>query len=301
MLLAPVVVAALELASCSKASPTNPSVPASIPQPSGAVDGRIVFTSTRDGSWGVYVAEGEQVRRVAEGRHPKWSPDGRQLAFDRLMGGVYGIYVINNDGSGERYLGPGGGPDWSPDGRQIVFSRTEALSEGGSLFVMNAEGTAVTKLVDSAFVQAGDALHMTAWSPDGRTIAFIRSNYYDAWDLHLVNSDGTNPRPLRGPQCATNPSWSPDSSLISCANRGGVFNIDANGAGSRMVVVGQRFDPAWTSDGRLSYSKETGQGPTAFGGLELRIFVNEGGVERRLVPEVVTSQKYSDHDVDWAP
>ena len=32
------------------------------------------------------------------------------------------IFIINADGSGERWLGPGRAPDWSPDGARIVFA-----------------------------------------------------------------------------------------------------------------------------------------------------------------------------------
>ncbi len=35
---------------------------------------------------------------------PMWSPDGRRIAFVSNRDGVYGIYVMNADGSGQRRL-----------------------------------------------------------------------------------------------------------------------------------------------------------------------------------------------------
>ena len=98
-------------------------------------------SSSRDGSDSIYVAEGSQVHRLTPGMQPSWSPDGR-IAFHRPGAG---IYVINADGSGERFLGWGFSPDWSPDGRKIVF--TGGGFPDGGIFVMDADGSGATKLL----------------------------------------------------------------------------------------------------------------------------------------------------------
>ena len=69
------------------------------------------------------------MRRLTHGgidSAPVWSPDGRQIAFQRAhRGGSASLYVANADGSGERLLpdGVSGTVDWSPDGRQLLFVR----------------------------------------------------------------------------------------------------------------------------------------------------------------------------------
>ena len=64
---------------------------------------------------------------------PTWSPDGRQIAFDRsydatLRLTIDRILVMNRDGSGKHFVTPlamsASDPAWSPDGGQIAFSRT---------------------------------------------------------------------------------------------------------------------------------------------------------------------------------
>lgn len=74
----------------------------------------------------------------------------------------------------------GGWGTWSPDGRQLLFSK------GAALFVGNADGTDVRKLVDLP----GLAFYVR-FSPDGRRIRFtlVRDNAVSIWE---VRSDGTN-------------------------------------------------------------------------------------------------------------
>jgi Tol biopolymer transport system component len=71
------------------------------------------------------------------GAAPRWSPTGRQLAFQS----VSGIWVINADGTGRRQLTFGGrDPIWSPDGSRIAY-----LDED-SLHVADLDGTHVRTL-----------------------------------------------------------------------------------------------------------------------------------------------------------
>jgi Tol biopolymer transport system component len=63
-----------------------------------------------------------EARRVGnmEGAMPRWSPDGKWIAFspDRGYGG--GVFVVKPDGSGlKRVAERGGWPVWWPDGEKI--------------------------------------------------------------------------------------------------------------------------------------------------------------------------------------
>lgn len=100
--------------------------------PAYSPDGlRIAFSSSRDGSFDLYVmaADGTGVRRVVrlEGMQarPAWSPDGRRLAFTWNRDGVYEIHAVNADGTGLVKLAGAAErsdyPTWAPDGRAVVF------------------------------------------------------------------------------------------------------------------------------------------------------------------------------------
>ena len=104
-------------------------------------DGRQIVVAYPDG---LYVGSltGTSLQRIAvSGPNerfdaPKWSPDGRRVAFVSIG---RGIFLINADGSGLVPLptpGRGSGTDrqpiWSPDGTRIAFVGPEGLYVGGT-------------------------------------------------------------------------------------------------------------------------------------------------------------------------
>ena len=63
---------------------------------------------------------------------PRWSPDGRWLAFETedVDPAARGMWVVAADGSSGHYLGPGMRPFWSPDGHWLTYSGFEATGGG---------------------------------------------------------------------------------------------------------------------------------------------------------------------------
>jgi len=57
--------------------------------------------------------------------HPRWSPDGKRIAFESNRSGDGQLWVIDLDGGEARQLTTlstgAGNPVWSPDGKQIAF------------------------------------------------------------------------------------------------------------------------------------------------------------------------------------
>jgi dipeptidyl aminopeptidase/acylaminoacyl peptidase len=75
--------------------------------------------------------DGGQARQLTSGKTsdstPRWSPDGKQIAFMSARGEKPQLYLIPVDGGEARPLtklkqGVGGGPEWSPDGKHIAFT-----------------------------------------------------------------------------------------------------------------------------------------------------------------------------------
>jgi len=74
-------------------------------------------------------SSGGEMRRLTNGakhdRHPRWSPDGKQIAFESNRGTGFQIYVINVFGGEARQLTristEATQPMWSPDGKYIAF------------------------------------------------------------------------------------------------------------------------------------------------------------------------------------
>ncbi len=111
--------------------------PADDYDPDLSPDGKwVVFRSMRDGG-GVYLvsASGGEARRLNSGFNPRFSPDGRRIAYSQIEhSGNAGVYVAPFEG-GEpaKVSGPlldASGPVWSPDGRRLLV-RGLANSNGG--------------------------------------------------------------------------------------------------------------------------------------------------------------------------
>ena len=102
---------------------------------------------------------------------------------------------MNADGSGVRLLGKGGAPTWSPDGTRLAF---QVPGSGGSIYVMNADGSGRTLLVAPGFRSPDDALRTPVWSPDGQSVAFVAVNWNEPTQIFLATLDGAAPRVLVG-------------------------------------------------------------------------------------------------------
>ncbi|MCA1561063.1 MAG: protein kinase [Acidobacteria bacterium] len=105
----------------------------------------------------------------SSGTVPRWSPDGRWIAFAADRGYAGGIHVVGRDGKGERRLTRDGGwPVWFPDGRRIGYL---AIGPRGDqeYRITDVDGSAPRAIPDLPL--RGTNLPFTP-SRDGRFIVF---------------------------------------------------------------------------------------------------------------------------------
>lgn len=273
----------------SPSEPTN-AVTSTPGAPASLLDVPFVFYTGRDNRDELMIVdrEGAEPRVLAKAAsRSDWSRDGR-IAYDSRRGGAKGIFVIAPDGGAERRVGPGEDPSWSPDGRSIV------TTDGRDLYVLDVDGGAPPRLVASPPPGFAFNLH-PAWSPDGATIAFsactsVLTQFdfgFSCQSIYTVRADGSQPpAPLGAVAGAHAPAWSAEGRLAFSAQLT-VFVMDTPASAAR--PMGRGDYPAWTSDGRLVYQVSDGSG--------WRLVINDHGVERRLVPDVASSVRYSDEHI----
>src|SRR4051794_30026888 len=75
-----------------------------------ADQGKILFTSDRDGGYGIYIidADGSNLLKIVDETSADgttaWSPDGKTIAYVSRGDGLPQIYTVNGDGSNPRRL-----------------------------------------------------------------------------------------------------------------------------------------------------------------------------------------------------
>lgn len=176
------------------------------------------------------------VRRLASrpGSAPVWSSDGRMLAFARPGGAESGIYLVPTDGSSppRRILaGSWGHTNYarvSWFGGSLAFAQQEAPGGPYHLSILSLEPGTVRRLTSPGTGSSkvvGD--FWPVFSPDGRMLAFVRSDRYLKEDLYVVGLDGSAPRLVAtGQTRIMGLTWTPDGrEIVYSSTRSGGFRV----------------------------------------------------------------------------
>ncbi|CAA9482507.1 MAG: tolB protein precursor, periplasmic protein involved in the tonb-independent uptake of group A colicins [uncultured Sphingomonadaceae bacterium] len=190
--------------------------------------------------------EGGTPRRIAEGLawevQPRFSPDGRRIAFTSDRGGGDNIWVMNRDGSDKRQVTTEefrllNQPSWSPDGRFIVAKKhfTTGRSLGtGEVWMYHVSGGAGVLLVKRPSEVHQKELGEPIFAADGKSVFFTRNitpgpifEYAQDSNTELFNIEryeletGETTPAVTGEGGAVRPTPSPDGRRIAFVRREG--------------------------------------------------------------------------------
>jgi dipeptidyl aminopeptidase/acylaminoacyl peptidase len=196
---------------------------------------------------------------------PRWSPDGKKLAFlsDRVEGGKFQIYSLDREGVEPVQLSDVQGEitylAWSPSGMEIAFLMYDAETDddrgrmertGGAIefeehhkfariWMIDLDTRAVKRITGDYHVWEFD------WSPDGKQFAALIADEPYEWTWHIarlavipIGSGRAETVYSQRPKQFGGLKWSPDGNSLyfvsaTCSDRGliggDLFRVDTSG------------------------------------------------------------------------
>jgi Tol biopolymer transport system component len=162
---------------------------------------------------------------------PRWSPDGKQIAFIRIDD--FNLYVINPDGTGlkkvineidyEQLIG------WSADGASLFYGVD--TQDGILLNQLDIASGAIREL----FTVSSKGVEVSL-SPDGTRFAFLNQSGNElSYGIYTARLDGSDRELVAqmGHWMALHPVWSPDGKWLMM----GILNTDVSAPETLPVLV----------------------------------------------------------------
>ena len=177
-------------------------------------------------------------------QNPRWSPDGRRIAYVAYDGHQGDVVLVDPDGGNTRryetpdvdeYAG-----SWSPDSAQLAINVSSQTAE---LLIMDID-------TGNEHVAYQGPVGIPAWSPDGSRIL-----YSDGTNLFTVAPDGTGPQQLTsGSGQHLDCAWSRDGAAIAFAFFAGtapndeqIYLMNADGSDPHNITnsPGANYEPTF--------------------------------------------------------
>ena len=276
--------------------------------------------------WLYAMAEGAlvQLTRGDKDSHPRWSPDGTQLAFVSARGDKPQVYLLPT-------AAPGGearaltsmengahSPDWSPDGGRIAFlapmSREERNTEDAD---GEPQPEPANKLESKHQKERAAEVELKRWDPrpmwripyrQGTT--YVDERYDQIFVISAAESSEAKPKRLTAIDADYgSPRWSPDGQSIYSARTTipegdepwralNIFRLDAESGAEAALTAGEYsvYAPEPSPDGKWIACERS---PIGITDMPTRLLVMAAdGTESRIVNQAIDRETF---DFAWSP
>jgi dipeptidyl aminopeptidase/acylaminoacyl peptidase len=194
----------------------------------------------------------EQFFDVVSVADPKISPDGKEIIYTRGWVDKVNdnrkneLFIMDADGSKNRYFTKGSSASWSPDGSRVAYM-SQGEPSGNQIFVKykNMEGaTQITRVEKTP--------SNMKWSPDGKFIAFnMLVPYSEPWSIKMPEKP-KGAKWTEGPKVVTQLNYRRDRVGYLEEGFTHVFIVPADGGIPRQITQGNwnHNGVEWTPDGK---------------------------------------------------
>lgn len=202
---------------------------------------------------------------------PTWSPDGRYVAFLRQSAENGGFFLVPSLGGAERKLSDafpyrpvviGNTLSYSPDGKFLAAPDKSSDQHPFSIYSIAIETGEKTMLTSPPAGSVGD--FFPAFSPDQKTLAFVRSISIASADIYLLPLAGGDPKRLTFDNTSIRGlSWTSDGrEIVFASRRGGsaynLWKISTKAGQPERLTTAERdvYSPTISRQGnRLAYTQ----------------------------------------------
>ncbi len=223
-----------------------------VTSPDLADDGRILAYTSTTQNWNIWrapivaaeAASSPPIRLIASlGRNdsPRYSPDGRRIAFISDRSGSWELWVSDSEGHELRQITSFGGsvvgtPHWSPDGQYLIF---DARPNGRSvIFVVASTGGTPQPIVEDMFENK-----KPNWSRDGHSV-YYTSNRGGKAQLWRSGVHGEHPIRLTSMTCNDSAESADGKYVYFESDQNGIYRLPIAGGAPEVVTELAKVSPS---------------------------------------------------------